>query len=71
MYKHNDKINVIADDREGKGEVTTSLLAIKDVNVRIDRLTLGDYKVNNHLLFERKTLKDFAASIIDGRLFER
>ena len=71
MIKHDDKINIIADDREGKGEVTASLLAIRDVNVRIDRLSLGDYKVNDHLLFERKTLKDFAVSIIDGRLFDQ
>jgi len=71
MIKHDDKINIIADDREGKSAVTASLLAIKDVNVRIDRLSFGDYKVNNHLLFERKTLKDFAASIIDGRLFDQ
>jgi len=71
MNEHDDKINVIADDREGKAEVTASLLATKDVNVRIDRLPLGDYMINNHLLFERKTLKDFAASIIDGRLFDQ
>ena len=32
-------------------------------------MSLGDYQVGDDLLFERKTLRDFAASICDGRLF--
>ena len=37
----------------------------------MQRLALGDYLLDDHLLFERKTLCDFAASLKDGRLFEQ
>ena len=33
------------------------------------RLTVGDYLINDEVLIERKTLADFAASLVDGRLF--
>jgi ERCC4-type nuclease len=32
---------------------------------------MGDYQVDNRLIVERKTIKDFAVSIIDGRLFKQ
>jgi ERCC4-type nuclease len=32
---------------------------------------VGDYLVDHRLVFERKTLNDFALSIIDGRLFSQ
>jgi len=32
---------------------------------------MGDYQVEKRLIVERKTLKDFAVSIIDGRLFKQ
>ena len=35
------------------------------------RLALGDYLLDERLLFERKTLCDFSASLKDGRLFEQ
>ena len=35
----------------------------------IERLPLGDYRVDNTLLVERKTLADFALSVRDCRLF--
>ena len=69
MSKNEDRITVIADDREIKSEVIHFLLEMKNVSVAIKRLSLGDYLVDNRLLFERKTLNDFALSIIDGRLF--
>ena len=62
---------VIADDRERKGEVIQFLSEMKNVSVGIKRLSLGDYVVDNRLVFERKTLQDFALSIIDGRLFRQ
>jgi ERCC4-type nuclease len=34
-------------------------------------LALGDYCIDDVLLFERKTLRDLATSIIDGRLFDQ
>lgn len=35
------------------------------------RLDLGDYLLDERLLFERKNLRDFADSLKDGRLFEQ
>ncbi len=38
-------------------------------DVRMVRLTTGDYLINEEVLIERKTISDFAASLADGRLF--
>ena len=69
--KNNRRIAVIVDDRESKSEVIKFLSETKNVSVDIKRLSLGDYFVDNRLIFERKTLNDFALSIIDGRLFSQ
>jgi ERCC4-type nuclease len=63
-----DPVLVTADDREPE----TVLAALRDlpgVQVTIQRLKMGDYQVDGRLLVERKTLPDFALSIVDGRLF--
>lgn len=44
---------------------------MEDVSIDIGRLTVGDYQADGRLLFERKTLGDFAISVIDGRLFKQ
>jgi ERCC4-type nuclease len=71
MLKNNSPINITADDREHKSEVIKSLMGIENVEVCIRRLSIGDYQVDNRVIVERKTLKDFAISIIDGRLFKQ
>lgn len=71
MQNHDLPIHIIADDREHKSEVIQSLLQIENVDLAIQRLTMGDYQIDNRLIVERKTLKDFAISIIDGRLFKQ
>jgi ERCC4-type nuclease len=71
MLKNNLPINITADDREHKSDVIELLMGIENVDVTIRRLSVGDYQVDNRLLVERKTLKDFAVSIIDGRLFKQ
>ncbi len=71
MLKNNSPINIIADDREHKSEVIKSLMGIENVEVCIRRLSMGDYQVEKRVIVERKTLKDFAISIIDGRLFKQ
>jgi DNA excision repair protein ERCC-4 len=38
-------------------------------DVEMDRLAAGDYLVNGEAVVERKTIRDFTASLIDGRLF--
>ncbi len=40
------------------------------MQLKVSRLELGDYLVNERL-FERKTMLDFAASINDGRLSDQ
>ena len=71
MQKNNRPIHIIADDRERKSEVIDSLQQIDDVNLDIRRLSIGDYQIYSRLIVERKTLRDFAISIIDGRLFKQ
>ena len=71
MTKNKLPIHIIADDRECKSEVIASLLRIENVDVNIRRLPMGDYKIENRVIVERKTLKDFAVSTIDGRLFKQ
>jgi len=60
---------VLVDHRETRSGVLTALEQIPGIAVRVERLKLGDYLVNNSCVFERKTLLDFAESIKDGRLF--
>ena len=71
MDKTDKAIHIIADDRERKGSVIQILRDMEEVVVQIDRLSTGDYFADHILVFERKTLKDFASSIIDGRLFRQ
>ena len=59
MGRNDFPLIVIADDRECKGEVIQFLSEIKNVSVGIKRLSVGDYVVDNGLVFERKTLQDF------------
>jgi DNA excision repair protein ERCC-4 len=71
MLKSDDFIHIIADDREHKSGIIESLAGVENVNVQIRRLTIGDCQIDNRVIVERKTLKDFAVSIIDGRLFKQ
>jgi ERCC4-type nuclease len=71
IYQNNEPVEIVVDDREREAEVIDCLRSITAVSVRIDRLPLGDYLANRRLLFERKTLHDFARSIVDGRLFNQ
>ena len=71
MLNKNLPIHIIADDRECKSDVIASLLQIDNFDITIRRLIIGDYQIDNRLIIERKTLKDFAISIIDGRLFKQ
>ena len=59
------------DDREGGSPVIALLRQSQDFYVTVTRLKLGDYLVDNRLLFERKTMVDLAAAIISGRLFSQ
>lgn len=64
-------IPVQADDRERASPVIDLLRQSPDFQVTVSRLRLGDYLVDGRFLFERKTLTDLVAAIIDGRLFKQ
>ncbi len=68
MYK---TIPITMDDREPSGAVFKALCAMNNVVLSVERLPVGDYLVDDRLLVERKTLNDFALSVIDGRLFRQ
>lgn len=64
-------IHVVADDREEGSGVIEALASMDDTTVTVDRRSLGDYRVDDGLCVERKTLPDLAVSIADGRLFRQ
>jgi ERCC4-type nuclease len=63
-------LEIVADDREPES-VLNALKALPAVEVSVARLELGDYRVGDDLLVERKTLVDFAVSVVDGRFFSQ
>ncbi|MGB5833131.1 MAG: ERCC4 domain-containing protein [Thiohalocapsa sp.] len=63
--------SIIVDDRESSAAVADALRQDPRTTVRIQRLSVGDYLVDQALLFERKTLMDLTASIKDGRIFRQ
>ncbi|MFH1981329.1 MAG: ERCC4 domain-containing protein [Pseudomonadota bacterium] len=64
-------VTILADDRETGSDVIEALMRHAHVSVSVQRLAMGDYQVDERLVFERKTLGDFAVSVIDGRLFRQ
>ena len=64
-------IHMVIDDREHSNGVVTALSNMKNVDIIIKRLSVGDYQVDDCLLFERKTMEDFSVSVIDGRFFKQ
>ena len=64
-------INILIDDRERSQPIRQALTAMEGVTCEVQRLAMGDFQVDGRLVFERKTLPDFALSVIDGRLFRQ
>jgi len=71
MAEVRSTIQVVADDREVAGGVVAELRKFPEIGVTVRRLRCGDYQVGENFLVERKTLPDFAASVMDGRLFRQ
>ena len=65
------RVHVVVDDREDGSGVPAALAERKDVTLTGDRLSVGDYLVDDWLRAERKTLPDLTRSIADGRLFRQ
>jgi ERCC4-type nuclease len=64
-------VRIVADDRENAGGVIGELRGRIDVALEVRRLAVGDFLVEENFAVERKALRDFAASVIDGRLFKQ
>ncbi len=66
---HSPLLRIIADHREAASPVPATLQALPGIDLQFRWLPVGDYLVDGRCVFERKTVRDFAASIVDGRLF--
>lgn len=65
-------VRIVADDRENAGGVIAELRRRPDeVALEVRRLGPGDFVVEERFVVERKTLRDFAVSVVDGRLFRQ
>ncbi|MEB2836726.1 MAG: helix-hairpin-helix domain-containing protein [Desulfurococcales archaeon] len=64
------RVRVYADVREERSGVIEELSRL-GVMVIKKQLPLGDYLVSEEAVVERKTVKDFASSLVDGRLFDQ
>jgi ERCC4-type nuclease len=65
-----DSVHQLAvDHSEGRSALLDVLRRNSTFEVRMARLTTGDYLIDNEVLVERKSVADFAASLVDGRLF--
>jgi len=63
--------HIVADNRERASGIVDQLKGIPDIDLRIEHLRVGDFVVSGQIVFERKRADDFAASLIDGRLFSQ
>jgi ERCC4-type nuclease len=64
-------IPLVVDDRETRSVLFGHLRDTSAFAVAVERLPVGDYRVDGRFLFERKTLPDLVGSIQSGRLFRQ
>jgi len=60
-----------ADCRENAAELLQVLKNRYGFEIEVKQLKIGDYLIHPDTLVERKTTRDFAVSILDGRLFNQ
>ncbi len=65
-----NKLIVFADNRERNCNVIPFLESM-GCEVKRIQLEIGDYVISNTVAIERKSVQDFLASIMDGRLFSQ
>ncbi|MFH1776881.1 MAG: ERCC4 domain-containing protein [Candidatus Omnitrophota bacterium] len=66
-----EKYIIKIDFRERDCGVGTVLHAQYGVEVIEEKLPVGDYLIDEEIVVERKTVSDFAQSVVDGRLFKQ
>jgi ERCC4-type nuclease len=64
-------IHILIDDRERGSTAATALIEMPGIRGEFARLKVGDYRVDERLVVERKTMIDLTHSIQDGRLFRQ
>ncbi|MEX2514212.1 MAG: ERCC4 domain-containing protein [Cyclobacteriaceae bacterium] len=64
-----NKVTIWADYRESGTLLFKLLQECNHVDLKVIHLKIGDFKMENRLIIERKTMTDFMASIKDRRLF--
>lgn len=68
--KGDEPVVLVVDHRE-RASLLVAELARLGVAMEFKSLRVGDYLVSEEIAVERKTLEDFAGSILDRRLFEQ
>jgi len=66
----NLKVKIIVDTREMRSSIVKNLFEL-GANIETKQLQVGDFILSDRVCVERKTVKDFLQSIIDGRLFSQ
>ncbi|MBS1267529.1 MAG: 3'-flap repair endonuclease Xpf [Nitrosopumilus sp.] len=65
-----ENLRIVVDERERKSGIPDLLKSV-GLNIEMKTLLLGDYIVAPETVVERKSIKDFLASVFDGRLFDQ
>ncbi len=68
--KNAQTVTIEVDHREPE-EIDGWLALCENVEVTRKHLDLGDYRINGHILVERKSATDFANSVQSGHLFDQ
>ena len=58
---------IVVDDRELVSKVTERLSSA-DARIRVERLPMGDYRIGERILVERKTARDFVDTLVERDL---
>ncbi len=65
------RILIYADHREENSGIIAELRRKENLDVQTKQLDMGDFLLSNDVIVERKAVKDFLQSLIDGRLFSQ
>ncbi|MEM3882808.1 MAG: ERCC4 domain-containing protein [Candidatus Methanomethyliaceae archaeon] len=70
ISKGKESVRILVDHREKQSLTVKELLRL-GAELEFRSLSVGDYVISECVAIERKTMEDFANSIIDKRLFEQ
>ncbi len=70
ISKDEKRITILVDHREKQSLAVKELVKL-GARLEFRSLSVGDYVISEYVAIERKTMEDFANSIIDRRLFEQ